>query len=99
MRAVETETIERVHPPTGIGLSLVVNETARVNVAAAPTSAAREDGPRPEILFRRRHTLRAAFRELRSYDELMFRLPSGIFALGTSRRGSASPGLLSRRSC
>ena len=68
------ETIGRVHPPTGIGRSLVVNETARVDVAAAPTSAAREDGPRPEIWFRRRRSLPAALRELWGYGELMISL-------------------------
>lgn len=32
------------------------------------------DGPPPEILFRRRHTIVGAIRELRSYDELMLSL-------------------------
>lgn len=42
---------------------------------APPAQATKElDGPPPEILFRRRHTLLGAIRELRSYDELMLSL-------------------------
>ncbi len=39
-----------------------------------PSEGTTLEEPPPEILFRRRHTLLGAFRELRSYDELMFSL-------------------------
>jgi ABC-type polysaccharide/polyol phosphate export permease len=52
----------------------VVSDSASVDILKTSGADRLEDGPRPEIWFRNRRSLRAALRELSSYRELMVSL-------------------------